>query len=180
LKIVKIKSLVSLLIVFLSTQIFADNIDFHRKTIIKTNVLNFVMLPSLHLEQQMGVSTSLQLNFHRGSIVIISPNEFVNASLNFRKYFKRMADLNKFYGAVGVSYHDNLLQVRYNNQTQQTYKGNKSIGPELRLGFQNNIKNSRWYFDANIGASLPFAPIQPFGYGEDLQARVFIGFGFRL
>jgi len=167
-----------LLTLFISINL--ESCPYWPRTIIKSNLLNTFMIPSIHLEQEINPNTSIQLNLHRGSLVFISPDEWINASINMRKYLK--PHLNKWYGAAGVNYHYNILATRYNQKTGNFLKGSMSLGPELRIGYQSAdpYKFRRWVFDVNIGASLPFVPLQPHGIGKSVQARLTVGIGYQL
>lgn len=176
----KNKTLNLFLIFVVSTQVHATIDTFNRKTILKTNLLNIPIVPSLHLEQQIGASSSLQLNIHRGSLEFFGQNEWLDISINYRKYFGKNILLNRFYGAVGIASHYDLLQSRYNYGTQEIYKGDMSIGPEIRIGYQKQIKKSRWHFDTNIGAAFAYVPLLRFGNGYDSQVKVFLGMGYQI
>jgi|GEM_PF-828143 len=169
-----------LILTFAVVSVKANASTYYPRTIIKTNLLNGFMIPSLHIEQEMTSYTSLQLNVHRGSLVLISPNEWLNASLNVRFYLK--PHLQKWYGAAGIAYNYNILAIRYDSITNQTYKGKMALGPELRIGYQmsNPYSLRRWVFDINVGATLPFVSLQPNSGSEKIQARLFIGIGYQL
>lgn len=149
-------------------------------TLVKTNLLNAIMLPSVHVEQQIGLKSSLQLNLHRGSIVFISPNEWFNTSLNYRKYWTKKSHLNGFYTGIGITFYHNYLQSWYDSIAHQdNVTGASYMGPEFRLGFQTQIKQSRWYWDTNLGYALPAISLNKLYSSEDGQARLMLGIGYR-
>lgn len=60
-----------------------------QKFIIKTNVLNFIIIPSLHIEYRIAGKSSVILNFHRGKLVFFNEIYWINASIDHKKYLSR-------------------------------------------------------------------------------------------
>lgn len=150
-----------------------------KRSILKTNALNLIMLPSVHFEGQIAEKTSIQLNLHRGSIVFISPNEWLNASIIYRKYMSSKKDLQGVYVGAGLTFHHNFLKSWYDSTYHQDYQtGASYLGPEVRAGYQTKIKQSRWYFDGNLGYALPAIALNKRYSPEDGQARLMLGIGY--
>ncbi len=81
------KHLILTIFVLSSISMTAQEND--QKFIIKTNVLNFIIIPSLHIEFRITDKSSVVLNFHRGKLVFFSENNWINASIDYKKYLSR-------------------------------------------------------------------------------------------
>lgn len=140
----------------------------NKQTIIKSNLLNIVMIPSIHIEQQIGTSSSLQANFHRGSIVFISPNEFIHTSIDYRKYVtkNKQPDLAGFYLSSGINLYHNYLGTKVDEHNTPIGNGVSNLGVQFKLGYQWIGKNKGLSFDIGTGILTDFYTFQNTQYNE--------------
>ncbi len=155
--------------------------EMRKDFIVKTNVLTWPFVPSLHLEQQILHRSSLHFNFHYAKFTFISPEELLNTSLDFRHYFTRNeADLMKgFYVSGGVNVHHNFLKAVVGDSGEYIGQGVTSIGPSVRLGYQ--FQKKRFVFDMGTGGFLYLYYFQNSPYtNQDSQLWVNMSIGFRV
>jgi hypothetical protein len=153
------------------------------QTIIKTNILNILLIPSLHLERQITNKISLQANFHRASFVFISKTDLLNASIDARYYFKKQeeAKLKGFFASLGAG-----INHRYNTgrwiDSNYVSSGFSKLGlPQTKLGYQYQSTNKRFVFDTSIGLVLfPIALQRNDLFYIEYEYRANIGVGWRL
>jgi hypothetical protein len=153
------------------------------QTIIKTNILNIPLIPSLHLERQVTNKISLQANFHRASFVFINQTDLLNASIDARYYFKKQeeAKLKGFFASLGVG-----INHRYNTgrwiDSNYISSGFSKLGlPQTKLGYQYQSANKRFVFDTSIGLVLfPIALQRNDLFYVEYEYRANIGVGWRL
>jgi hypothetical protein len=153
------------------------------QTIIKTNILNIPLIPSLHIERQVTNKISLQANFHRASFVFINQTDLLNASIDARYYFKKQEEtkLKGFFASLGVG-----INHRYNTsrQVDSTYiqGGRTLLGiPQTKLGYQWQSANRRFVFDTSIGIiAFPLSLQRDDNFYLEFEYRANIGVGWRL
>lgn len=149
-------------------------------TYIKTNILNLPIVPSLHIEQQIGKQSSLQLDFHRANFVFISETSLLNAALSYRKYLGKPKGLNGFYTGPSLTFHHNYLATEYIDSVTML-KGNSYIGAGGKFGFQKTFSKDRFVLDTNMGIVVHLAQTKDFEYfNRDTELRAMIGFGYRI
>jgi Protein of unknown function (DUF3575) len=148
------EKVIALLILFLFNSFLSVGQEFRNDFIVKTNVFTWPFVPSLHLENQILPKSSLQLNFHYAKFTFISPEELLNVSLDFRRYFtKNEEDLMKgFYVSGGVNVHHNFLKAQVSDSGNFISQGITSIGPSIRFGYQ--LQKNRFVFDVGSGGFL--------------------------
>lgn len=149
--------------------------------IAKTNVFTWLFVPSLHLEQQILPKSSLQLNFHYAKFTFISPEELLNTSLDFRRYFTKNEEglMKGFYVSGGVNVHHNFLKAQVSDSGEYISTGITSIGPSLRLGYQ--FQKKRFVFDLGSGGFLYLYYFQKSpNNSQDAQLWLNASIGFRL
>lgn len=147
--------------------------------IIKNNMLNYFLIPSIHLECRLAEKSSLVLNFHRGTLALFGGNNFTNISLDYRKYFSKKIDLTGFYLAPGLHYSHEYDVVKVDAQNYVSKHDVTSIGGIVRIGYQvQDGKN--WIID--LGAGIVVAKeIEP-NYSDviNIQPRLMLGIGYKI
>lgn len=123
------------------------------KGIFKTNVLNILFIPSAHFEYSVAESMSIQFNFHRGHITLISENDWLNASLDLRKYFlrQRIHSMTGWYVSAGFAYKYDYDDVVLDNLDNIVKNGLSRIGPIVRCGYQFGLSDA---FTMDLGIGL--------------------------
>lgn len=150
------------------------------KAIIKTNVFNFIMIPSIHLEYRIARNSSLQFNFHRGHITFISESDWLNSSLEFRKYFaKRNSDaLRGFYLSPGIVYKYDFNDVIFDDLDMFVKNGKPQIGIIGRLGYQFGLSDN-FVMDLGMGLVVLSDFHKYKRYLPDAELRLMTGIGYR-
>jgi hypothetical protein len=150
------------------------------KANIKTNALNLIMIPSIHFEYRIARSSSLQFNFHRGHITFISEHDWLNASLDFRKYFpgQRIDAMTGWYISAGFAYKYDYNDVILDDLDNIVKNGLSRIGPIVRCGYQFGLSDA---FTMDLGIGLA-ALLETHSYkrnpGEG-EYRAMCGIGYR-
>ncbi len=149
------------------------------KTFIKTNILNIPITPSIHLEQQIGAKSSLQLDFHRAKFTFISLNNLLNTAITFRKYIGKSSDLQGLYvgPAIGMQY-----DYKQGGYVDSIYLiGNGYLGAGGKFGWQKTVFSDRLVLDANLGIITKSFAFRNFQYDfKDVELRAMVGFGFKI
>jgi hypothetical protein len=172
-------SVLAFLIVVVATQPMAQEIP--KTNLLKTNVFNLFIIPSLHFERELNPHNGLQFNFHRGGITFISRQDWLNTSIDWRHYYKpnEIHSLTGFYTALGVQ-----LNHQYNGYSADTSNYNPTgetiFGIQGKIGFQKNIKNSRWFWDVGIGLAQGIYHIQNKQNETSTELRFNFTFAYRL
>jgi len=143
-----LKNLVISLLVLASITMSAQ--DKKQKFIIKSNVLNLIMIPSVHLEFRIADKSSVVLNFHRGKLVFISENNWINVSIDIKKYFSKKTNLTGFYLSPGIAYNYDYDDVKLDDAGNVVNYGISCIGGIVRLGYQFGL-NDHWIIDLGTG-----------------------------
>jgi hypothetical protein len=169
-----------------SAQAQAGGMSEWPQTIIKTNLLNILFIPSAHLEQQLAKKMSVQLNFHRARVNFISLSQYLNTSADLRYYLFRPKLKNNtrallgLYPSLGFQIHHDYQAVRYVGGTA-IYGGATEFGPQAKVGFQYQSANSRFVADLNIGMAIMVGQFQKTDtYYPDNEGRLGICLGYRL
>lgn len=155
-----------------------------KSTIIKTNILNLIMLPSLHVEQQISKRGSLQLNLHRASLVFISENEVFNGSVDYRHYFFQNSKntLKGFYLSPGVNIFHNYLYWKTDAKSNLTTQGISQLGLQFKTGYQWLWFQDRMSLDIGTGGVADIVTLQK-DFGGDQRNKTWrfnISFGLNL
>jgi hypothetical protein len=154
-----------------------------KQTILKTNVLNILLIPSIHIEQQISNKISLQANFHRSKFVLISKVDLLNASIDAKYYFKKKEEtrLKGAFISMGVAINHRYNASRFVDSVSIS-GGITRLGiPQSKLGYQWQSSNHRFIFDTSLGiVALPYS-FQKNDYFElAFEYRANIGLGWRL
>jgi hypothetical protein len=154
-----------------------------KQTIVKTNTLNLLMLPSVHLEQQISRSGSIQGNFHRGSLIFISANEWIHTSIDYRKYFNksRTPTLEGFYISSGINLYHNYLASRVDKDGSPLGRGKSDLGIQCKAGYQWIGKKERVTFDLGTGFLVSCLTLQESYYNDtDVILRLHASLGYNI
>jgi len=149
-----------------------------QKFIIKTNVLNLVIIPSVHIEFRIADKSSVVLNFHRGKLVFFNENNWINASIDYKKYFSKKTNLTGFYLSPGIAYNYDYDDVKLDEVGNVIKYGISSIGGIVRIGYQFGL-NDRWIIDLGTGLVID-KEIEP-DYNDMVNAelRLMAGVGYK-
>jgi hypothetical protein len=154
------------------------------KVILKTNVLNALIIPSLHAECKLGQRTSIQANFHRARFVFFNENSSLALSAEARYYFSKVkaSTLTGIYGAIGAGLFHDYLETRAIDSFGNTQIGLTSLAlPTTRLGMQFAGKSARLYGDFGIGINYHAAPLQKDNlFNAEPQMRLMVAIGYRI
>lgn len=171
-----LKNLLSILLVLMFGMMSAQ--DKQQKFIIKTNVLNLPIIPSLHLEFRMTEKSSLVLNLHRGKLVFFSENNWINASIDFRKYFSKKTNLTGLYIAPGISYNYDYEDVKLDDTGKIIKYGISSVGGIVRIGYQFGL-NDHWVIDLGTGVVIAKEIEANYTDVTNVQLRLMAGVGYK-
>lgn len=146
--------------------------------ILKTNVLNLIMIPSAHLEFRIAEKSSVVLNFHRGSLVFINENNWINASIDYKKYFSRKTNLTGFYLSPGITYNYDYDDVKLDEAGNVIKYGISSIGGIVRIGYQFGLND---HFIIDLGTGLVIDKEIESNYADTANAelRLMAGVGYK-
>jgi hypothetical protein len=171
-----LKHLILSIFVLYSTSMTAQKND--QKFIIKTNVLNLVIIPSVHVEFRIADKSSVVLNFHRGKLVFFSENNWINASIDYKKYFSRKTNLTGFYFSPGIAYNYDYDDVKLDDTGNMVKYGISSVGGIVRLGYQFGL-NDHFIIDLGTGLVID-KEIEP-DYNDMVNAelRLMAGVGYK-
>lgn len=150
------------------------------KGVIKTNVLNLFMIPSVHYEHRIADKSSILLNFHRGKITFITENNWLNAAVEFRKYFsKKNSDtLWGWYLSGGISYKYDYEDVILDDLDMIIKVGKPQLGIIARAGYQFGLSDN---FIMDLGAGLvAFSDLHEYKRAPlEGEFRLMAGVGYR-
>jgi Protein of unknown function (DUF3575) len=156
------------------------NLTAQKQTIVKTNLLNLPIIPSIHVEQQITNSLSLQFNFHRGRLVFFNESNWLNTSLELKHYFngKYEGQLRGLYLSLAPNFYneiDSYTDVLGNSRNLG------SLGAMGKVGGQFRLKDSRFYIDVGIGLLYNFYKIDnDLNEPNNVQMRANISAGYQL
>ncbi|MBC7884170.1 MAG: DUF3575 domain-containing protein [Saprospiraceae bacterium] len=167
-----------ILIVLGLTSVMISAQEKQQRFIIKTNVLNLPIIPSVHLEYRMSDNTSIVLNFHRGHLVFFNENNWINASIDFKKYFSNKTNLTGFYLSPGISYNYDYDDVKLDDAGNVLKYGISSMGGIIRIGYQFGI-NDHWIIDLGTGLVIDKAIESDYTDRVNAQLRLMAGVGYK-
>ncbi|MBK9257560.1 MAG: DUF3575 domain-containing protein [Saprospiraceae bacterium] len=146
--------------------------------IIKTNVLNAFIIPSVHLEFKLADKSSVVLNFHRGNLIFFNEKNWINASIDFKKYFSSKTNLTGFYLSPGISYNYDYDEVKLDYTGNVLKYGTTNIGGIVRVGYQFGL-NNHWIIDLGTGVVID-KEIESY-YDDKIKAelRLMAGVGYK-
>jgi regulation of enolase protein 1 (concanavalin A-like superfamily) len=146
--------------------------------ILKTNVLNFIIIPSVHLEFRIAEKSSVVLNFHRGRLVFFNENNWINASIDYKKYFSRKTNLTGFYLSPGITYNYDYDDVKLDEAGNDIKYGISSIGGIVRIGYQFGLND---HFIIDLGTGLVIDKEIESNYEDTANAelRLMAGVGYK-
>lgn len=165
-------------IIFLMS-VVASAQDKQQKVIIKTNVLNLPIIPSIHLEYRIAEKSSIVLNFHRGHLVFFNESNWINASIDFKKYFSRKTNLTGFYLSPGFAYNYNYNDVKLDSAGNVIKFGISSIGGIVRIGYQFGLSD-HWIIDLGTGVVIDKEVENNYEDVVNAELRIMLGVGFKL
>jgi hypothetical protein len=174
------------LLLLMHTYLMAGGLSQWPQTIVKTNVLNVLLIPSGHLEQQVYKRLSLQGNFHRARVNFIGLSHYLNASVDARYYIltpklkNNPHALQGLYPALGMQVHHDYQGVSTVGGIS-TYDGTTEYGPQVKLGYQYQSPQSRFVVDLHIGLAAMVGQLQKTDtYYPDSEGRIGLSIGYRL
>jgi hypothetical protein len=148
--------------------------------IIKTNLLNLIMIPSIHYEQRIAKTSSLVINLHRGSLTLLTANNWLNSSLEYRKYFPKIGfdALKGKYFSLGIAHkkdYDNSHTDEFGNTTKFD---NIKLGAIVRTGYQFGLSDE---VSMDVGIGLAALVDISKKYRDPLEGeyRLMGGIGYR-
>jgi len=146
--------------------------------IIKTNMLNYFIVPSIHVECRVAKKSSLVLNYHHGILILIGYSRWTNTSLEYRRYFSKKTDLTGFYLAPGVNYNYEHEVVKQNAQGSNMKQSVVSIGGIVRIGYQiHDVKN--WVIDFGTGIVIDKEVEADYEDQVNAELRLMLGIGYK-
>ncbi|MBK6565097.1 MAG: DUF3575 domain-containing protein [Saprospiraceae bacterium] len=150
------------------------------KVAVKTNIFNLIIIPSLHVEYRITKKSSLVGNFHRGNIVFFTENNWLNATLDYRRYFARSTSdaLRGFYLSGGFAYHYDYDDVILDDMDQVVRTGKSKMGGVFRTGYQFGL-SKHFLMDLGVGLAI-LSDVHE--YQRDpvqAQGRLMAGIGYR-
>jgi hypothetical protein len=156
--------------------------SYTQSTIIKTNTLNVLIIPSIHIEQKLTKRMSLVANFHRSKVIFITESNFINASLDLRYYLSKMKDdrrMRGFYLQPGFHIKRDLDEQVYNNNAGVVAIGQTYLGVIGRLGYQWHL-SSRFMLDIGTGLAVHLQEVvEPSeNFEPEPELRLMLGFGY--
>lgn len=156
------------------------NLSAQKQTIVKTNLLNLPIIPSIHIEQQISNHLSLQFNFHRGRLVFFNESNWLNTSLELKHYFN--GNYNNQLKGIYLSLAPNLYnEINSYTDASGNYRNLASLGAMGKLGGQFQLKDSRFYGDVGVGFVYNFYKIDnDYNEPNNVQMRANISVGYRL
>ncbi len=167
-----------ILTIFLLSSIFLTAQEKQQNFIIKTNVLNLIIIPSLHLEFRIADKSSVVLNFHRGRLVFFNENNWINASIDYKKYFSRKTNLTGFYISPGIAYNYDYDDVKLDEVGNIIKYGISSVGGIVRIGYQFGVND---HFIIDLGTGVVFDKEIESNYEDKTNAelRLMAGVGYK-
>lgn len=146
--------------------------------ILKTNVLNLIIIPSVHFEFRIADKSSVVLNFHRGRLVFFNENNWINASIDYKKYFSRKTNLTGFYISPGIAYNYDYDDVKLDEAGNIIKYGISSVGGIVRIGYQFGVND---HFIIDLGTGVVFDKEIESNYEDKTNAelRLMAGVGYK-
>ena len=171
-----LKNLILTVLVFMSVMVAAQ--DKQQRFIVKTNALNLPIIPSLHLECRIADKSSVVLNFHRGRLVFFNENNWINASIDYKKYFSRKTNLTGFYFSPGIAYNYDYDDVKLDEAGNIIKYGISSVGGIVRIGYQFGVND---HFIIDLGTGVVFDKEIESNYEDKTNAelRLMAGVGYK-
>lgn len=171
-----LKNLILTLLILTSILVSAQ--DKQQKFIIKTNVLNLLIIPSIHMEYRMTNKSSVLVNFHRGRLVFFNESNWVNASIDIRKYFSKKTNLTGFYLSPGVAYNYDYEDAKLDGVGNVIKYGISSIGGIVRIGYQFGLND---HLILDLGTGLVMDQEIESNYTDKVNAelRLMAGMGYK-
>jgi Protein of unknown function (DUF3575) len=165
-----------------STTTFAQtNIPSPHHLIIKTNLLNIIFAPSVHIEYQLKRNLSVQAHYHRFRYVFFGTEDILNTNVELRYYLptKTTGHLTGMYVSGGIGVHTDYNETRLLGSTLFYHIEETSLMlPVIRFGNQIRSKNTHWYADFGGGLAyyiLPFQRNDRYSVTPDFRATVAVG-----
>jgi Protein of unknown function (DUF3575) len=146
--------------------------------ILKTNVLNLIIIPSAHIEFRIADKSSIVLNFHRGRLVFFNENNWINASIDYKKYFSRKTNLTGFYLSPGIAYNYDYDEVKLDEVGNLIEYGISSIGGIVRMGYQFGL-NDHFIIDLGTGIVIDKEVEADFEDQVNAELRLMAGVGYK-
>ena len=171
-----LKNLILTALVFMSVTVAAQ--DKQQRFIIKTNTLNLPIIPSLHLECRIADKSSFVLNFHRGRLVFINENNWINVSIDFKKYFSKKTNLTGFYLSPGIAYNYDYDDVKLDDAGNVVNYGISSVGGIVRLGYQFGLID-HWILDLGTGLVIDKEIETNYNDMVNAEMRFMVGVGYK-
>ena len=171
-----LKNLILTVLVFMSVTVAAQ--DKQQRFIIKTNTLNLPIIPSLHLECRIADKSSFVLNFHRGRLVFINENNWINVSIDFKKYFSKKTNLTGFYLSPGIAYNYDYDDVKLDDAGNVVKYGISSVGGIVRLGYQFGLID-HWIIDLGTGLVIDKEIETNYNDMVNAEMRFMVGVGYK-
>lgn len=167
-----------ILTISLLLSIFLTAQEKQQNFILKTNVLNLIIIPSVHLEFRIADKSSVVLNFHRGRLVFFNENNWINASIDYKKYFSRKTNLTGFYLSPGIAYNYDYDDVKLDEVGNVIKYGISSIGGIVRIGYQFGVSD---HFIIDLGTGVVFDKEIESNYEDKTNAelRLMAGVGYK-
>lgn len=167
-----------ILTIILLSSIFLTAQEKQQNFILKTNVLNLIIIPSLHLEFRIADKSSVVLNFHRGRLVFFNENNWINASIDYKKYFSRKTNLTGFYISPGIAYNYDYDDVKLDEVGNIIKYGISSVGGIVRIGYQFGVND---HFIMDLGSGVVFDKEIEANYEDKTNAelRLMAGVGYK-
>jgi hypothetical protein len=152
--------------------------DNQQNVIIKTNVLNLILIPSAHFEFRVADKSSVVLNFHRGKLVFLSKHNWINASIDFKRYFSKKTNLTGFYFSPGIAYNYDYDDVKLDEAGNVIKYGISSIGGIARIGYQFGL-NDHWIIDLGTGLAITKEVESNYEDTANAELRLMAGVGYK-
>ena len=167
-----------ILTIILLSSIFLTAQEKQQNFILKTNVLNLIIIPSVHLEFRIADKSSVVLNFHRGRLVFFNENNWINASIDYKKYFSRKTNLTGFYFSPGFAYNYDYDDVKLDEVGNIIKYGISSVGGIVRIGYQFGVND---HFIIDLGSGVVFDKEIESNYEDKTNAelRLMAGVGYK-
>jgi Protein of unknown function (DUF3575) len=156
------------------------NLIAQKQTIVKTNLLNLPIIPSIHIEQQISTHLSIQFNFHRGRLVFFNESNWLNTSLELKHYFNGKYDgqLKGLYLSLAPNFYN---EINAYSDTLGNYRNLGSLGAMGKVGGQFQLKDSRFCVDVGVGLLYNFYKIDnDLNEPNNVQMRANVSVGYRL
>jgi len=172
-----------LLIFFIPNMSFAqqpESKSYPYRIAVKTNILNILIIPSLHVEYRITKKSSVVANFHRGNLVFFTENNWLNATLDYRRYFTKSTSdaLRGFYLSGGFAYHYDYNDVILDDMDQVVKTGKSKIGGIFRSGYQFGL-TKHFLMDLGVGLAI-LSDVHEYRRDPvEAEGRLMFGIGYR-